>query len=1700
MRSAYLLIAAVLALSSLYGCLETNKDFTCCLRHYANDTGKCKMYNSTDPNNPLDLSAKTNWCNMTANVCNVTTKDQKVTGFWPNIVLSPAEHSLIPICTELGPQQCIDPKCRVMVCGDFEFRPKVPPTVEDSQKAASKQSGSSAINLYHGQCQFLPMDYKLAGIMKNSQGYLSRFRIGLGTTFDEYAKYSAFFPISDKFCNINTLGTIDRFQNYLVPAQMKFDPLTGINDSCVSDQDPAQAPPPLKLGNLNLGPTNQPVTGYKMAGFIREVSFPVSDINTNYFMTPYSRPDPKFYATELQKRYLDDAYNYTMWVIHVNDKLKDAKIPKASLSTDCSKCAGLCDQVPACMDATIYGERCKTDWANYDKYLEEKAAAEAEVTKALGERPKAAPKALYECDPNRPSECLSSRCSTDDYNRVNLFVSGQEVALPCTLSTVQAPNYDKMFEPNLSAVLPQDGKTVYDSDLGSLMAPYDTYDVLRCEPTTDITFDTPGSSVATHHLAQASYKAAGSDQYTEGTAGDIVLFSYDKARYPADHIYLKYKTDITNTPQDTICSSGESCAGKYEADYSNTGKPVIGYTVMNGQDFPNTLFARLCQLNSSTDYEVVKINNDTVCGEDTHAPLGSCMVAWETPGGSVGNSQKNCYHTMGCVAQGGGSDAVAFFFATGCAIQGQGSCNNPEISPNLADSYYGLSRTFGSGALYNGISTSWQDFPAEIRPQFLNDLQAMHARPDDKNDFQSNRYMCLSPEYPGQQTQADSSPDCVADIPNAPKEIVLIHSLGACDYDLKPGTFPKLKEYGWCDSCTLASMAYQKVDRLDIPYIPLNEVGYSSTTGNPKNYTYQFQKGPAVFDASQLADSFNSSPICTWQPVDDNNKLAFMRCNTSTDFKPYHKQDPGNIHAPQEEPEATYLKMQMARFQQSGAIPILDLSDDADWAPIDATIYVDESGFYDKCKSDNQESASSFCSLGALQLQYKPACENDYPGDMAKVLQCMNDRCIEDQLKNACASVPDTQTVAKQVQEYMSTRLIYNQGATIVVVEGTNASEDAAVMQENIKTRNQIIKKDCPRCLTAVRVMGYDNATFAASLSRVFNGTNCFGIIGGIGAGTCNMLLADDPLFGVDVVIFDYGVQENKEAYKSSKTPDEKATAVIGDLQDRGFYILKNYNKPSIVFDFYVSQQDLAGSTSNPDGWSKDEVDALFKKMIEREDDLVKAGVTGLFYARVKSVPYPEAGKSTDTDWTKLITPSDDSVHRSMCSLSQAMLRMVAEKPLTLIERKSATPVVYCTDCSYSDLYSGTCSMTCGNGINCTAGPDATALSDLKCPDGGIPDPCRECNTTGKTFTCTIEYENGSIVKHDVDSKDISNDAYADVISGIAAPDKCCLSNEGANYSFTQSSVTIGVNSPVVFSKSGDTNVDCAFPSASSLQNAGQGQFCNVKTNTMNYRVSCIEKNAYDKLSAIGAFKGGFDFSKNYQAINTAQVPGTGGALKASPGGLVNGGNAVISSSGAVQGVNDPCLNENPSGTGGGLVQAQPGVITGTGGAAQTCEGPAYICSEFAKQWEKAKEKQCTDYIAQCRAEPWTYSSYPDYEFCPGQDDCKNNFNTYCAKVIQKYGNGQLACEDACCENMCQITICPPDPNNPKQSAPGCTEVTCPPDPCLQRNDSCELTCNKAGGGSAIVDPPYPWAPGGSLAGKGNDPCKAFQQTGPTVK
>ena len=143
---------------------------------------------------------------------------------------SQSAYELMPVCVDSTPASCINNKCTAMMCGYSGLKPGPPPGSSDwnasspnaaTNTVAKKDVEVPNINLQGTSCTFQTMNQGLSNKVQNAKGslWVNSFRFGVGQSFSDYEQARNFFPPSDAFCSTSPTGYIDRFTNYINPAE-----------------------------------------------------------------------------------------------------------------------------------------------------------------------------------------------------------------------------------------------------------------------------------------------------------------------------------------------------------------------------------------------------------------------------------------------------------------------------------------------------------------------------------------------------------------------------------------------------------------------------------------------------------------------------------------------------------------------------------------------------------------------------------------------------------------------------------------------------------------------------------------------------------------------------------------------------------------------------------------------------------------------------------------------------------------------------------------------------------------------------------------------------------------------------------------------------------------------------------------------------------------------------------------------------------------------------------------------------------------------------------------------------------------------------------------------------------------------------------------------------------------------------------------
>jgi hypothetical protein len=402
---------------------------------------------------------------------------------------------------------------------------------------------------------------------------------------------------------------------------------------------------------------------------------------------------------------------------------------------------------------------------------------------------------------------------------------------------------------------------------------------------------------------------------------------------------------------------------------------------------------------------------------------------------------------------------------------------------------------------------------------------------------------------------------------------------------------------------------------------------------------------------------------------------------------------------------------------------------------------------------------------------------------------------------------------ADSYAQYDFERLFGNMGASVVIVDHVSSVSDANAKLDGIKERSASVRERCWGCLTAFHVDSpASNDTFDEIIGTV---------------------LDPQASFTIDMITFDYKISDHSI---SDLGPD----AVVDDIESYSRIALKTEKKPTMLVGLSVKNNDGTYSFANHG--------ALFDKIVERQNDLVKAGLVGIIYSPARGASGNDGLGIVNLDGSGLGTKN-----QKFCALQGAMYKMTTIPPNALFTKVVSLNNITCEPCTGLDKTQKNCGdppegpgLKCDNGEDCLLPdpmPSGMSATDFKCPESTVVDDCTLCKDVGGSYTCTKTFFNGTKQNFSGPMSEITSDIYLDVVAGLPKPIKCCLEsgsgNESVRYSFTKKSFATPLNKPIVFPKSGDDNVDCGF-GADTNTISTLSNFCNVQTVPIkDYDINC---------------------------------------------------------------------------------------------------------------------------------------------------------------------------------------------------------------------------------------------------------------------
>ena len=381
--------------------------------------------------------------------------------------------------------------------------------------------------------------------------------------------------------------------------------------------------------------------------------------------------------------------------------------------------------------------------------------------------------------------------------------------------------------------------------------------------------------------------------------------------------------------------------------------------------------------------------------------------------------------------------------------------------------------------------------------------------------------------------------------------------------------------------------------------------------------------------------------------------------------------------------------------------------------------------------------------------------------------------------------------------EYDFEGLLGEMGAAVIIVETIDEVPDTEKVNEIVE-RAATVRENCFGCLAAVQV---NDAEDTEELSDMLS----------------ELLSHPSGQMNIDLVTFSYEVSDHDDI--------ETAEGIVQNMEDYGRTILttpdEGRGKPSMIVGFNVRDDD--------NRWDDEH---LFNTIVTSQDELIKAGITGIIYSPVRG-----SGQKTLVDVDGGVGTKKDK----FCAMQGAMERMSQSPPTAIFTRVNAQNVT-CQKCTGIEITLGQCSMTCDDGNECDMPEDASE-SFYKCPDNSVTEDCPLCTDLSGEYNCILRYVNGSEVPITGNLDDLDSDIWMDVIGGLSKPDRCCLEKqlnetESLKYSYYSTSLEGAINKPIVFPKSGDPNLDCGMGDMSDLSQLSS--FCNINNIPIKeYDIEC---------------------------------------------------------------------------------------------------------------------------------------------------------------------------------------------------------------------------------------------------------------------
>jgi len=849
MMKRYILLLIALFIAS--GCVEPVAKLGCCAKENISDG--CYLFNMTDFQF-YNYFSDTLECNESSGYCNVTLGD---------------ENHLIPICTDTELSECINPNCTAMICGDFKYKPKIAPGVLGTDEPEvdippEDEEEESMIGFYKAQCRFLAMDPRLKSVMKNTKASMNVFRIGVGGNFDEYDTYRYYFPLSDKYCNINpSIGLsdirIDRYMNYLgydidTLSPEPYDP-SGIGE-CMDLESPAP-----------------------------------EDI---FRFGHDSSPDGKYFEVY---EYQFAQYYKLLYPGGEEEDVGDGGCPGERVASEYYR---------------------KLDREYYRKWL---SFANIETIYSAARAP-------FEC--SSPIECYSGSCSFDFYSRsANLEIDGDETIefmADCNpygtpggkTIEVCAPTvaFDPVNPDSITHPVNYQSLSVKMAYIELQADGYNSADITQVEE-----LDYPDECPNTHF-----------DQWALGCIGDCGGTGSDNRC----ELRMEWCDFTGNNLGAYECNRGEENIIDFDNDAQLVSEPFTMTYLPEAIEFMMTPKSQ-CPLYMPTD-------------DDTEIECPMIVDGKYPPaGGDVffGKSQE-----IGKEAKWGGRNVIGYSLSNprttllgeACSPQGPGLAPGQdyvmvEIGDPNGENWQKLMDTFAPvfeerlDDISRGLDGVTSD--TEIVISSMPWVIAYKQWDPSTSDYVMSSVAAQKLmernlfDLPGPNATGTTPAELASYFPHGNKasnkdvSYVLLYpqhiylylepaeeeNFGLdCKYDEVLG-MPSLKPYGWCEPCTISTIAYQNISAKDWAYLPMTE--------------------------HKLDVHSTAQQICSCHTYKvSGDTLHTFSCTAPhiTDIETYSGAGLFSVSGtPRTQPEVSLMKERLGDYMKAGVLPVIDMTDDSNW-------------------------------------------------------------------------------------------------------------------------------------------------------------------------------------------------------------------------------------------------------------------------------------------------------------------------------------------------------------------------------------------------------------------------------------------------------------------------------------------------------------------------------------------------------------------------------------------------------------------------------------------------------------------------------------------------------------------------------------------------------------------------------------------------